>query len=266
MPVRILLGFITILAVLSQPDLQAAATQPAVGQPQIVTVTLTDDGKTIPVAVGQEVRVVLKGDRKQTGWEVGQPHGTALTPVVIGGSYGQAAIPAVEFRADNKGVDDIGDYTFRYNTIAPGVSKLRFVYLYPGGSKPTARTATRLIREFSVIVEVGGKAATQPAPGVALAPKVANQPQMTVLRGTAIPQVDHNAVVDRTKYNMVVEVVGERDNLTRYAVCINPVSSAFIARDHGAKPVVVTGAVEREGDLHIIVPVEIERQHIPKEP
>lgn len=126
-------------------------------QPALV-ITDADNGKTVQARVGQEVRVSLKGERKQTGWEVSQGEGKALRPLKAGGTIGDTPIPALEFTPDKEGVDDIGTYTFRYTAVAKGTSTLRFVYVYPSGSEPTPRTATALVREFSVTVQVGGPA------------------------------------------------------------------------------------------------------------
>jgi hypothetical protein len=68
--------------------------------------------------------------------------GKALTPLTVGGSFGDAKIPAAEFTPDRKGTDDIGTYTFRYRAVSAGTSKLRFVYVYPGGLRPTGRSWT----------------------------------------------------------------------------------------------------------------------------
>lgn len=250
--------FLGCSAAIAAPKEGAAKGAEAQGRIEIVTITDADNNKTVAARVDQEVRVSLKGDRPQTGWEVSQRHGTALAPVIVGGSYGDATIPATEFVPDQQGVEDLGTYTFRYRAIAPGKCTLRFVFVYPGGSRPTARTATKLVREFNVTVDVAGNVATRPATSPADKGGLAGQAQ-TVLTGTAIAQVDHNAVVDRSRYNMILEVVGERDNLTRYAVRINPVSQAFIARDKGAKPVTITGTVEQAGQLKVITPTKIDR-------
>ncbi|HEX8911898.1 MAG TPA: hypothetical protein VF796_06030 [Humisphaera sp.] len=269
-PIRtlVLIAAVAALARPAEPPARAAdidrpATRPST-RPNAVVITLAEDGKRVVAAVRQQVRVSLKGDRRQTGWEVGQPRGTALTPVVVGGTVREAIIPAAEFWPAQDDVDDLGDYDFLDDAIAPGTSELSFAFVYPGGSKPTARIATKRVREFQVTVVVGdaaaGGATSKPAPGVvAVAPAAEGQPQVTVLRGTGIPQVDHNAVVDTAKYNMV----DERDNLTRYAVRANGVSRAFLARYRGAKPVVVTGTVERDGALEVIVPTEVVLQPVP---
>lgn len=87
--------------------------------------------------------------------------------------------------------------------------------------------------------------------------------RLITLEGTAIAQVDHNAIVDRTVYNMILEVVDGNDRLTRYAVRINDVSRQFVAKDKGAKPVIVTGTVESVGALRVITATRIELQRLP---
>jgi|GEM_PF-6502449 len=138
---------------------EAPATRPADAP---VRVTDADNGKTLQAVVGQEVRVSLDGERKQTGWEVRDQQGEALIPLTEGGAIGGTKIPAVEFTPKAAGMDDIGTYTFRYTAVAKGTSSLRFVYVYPGGSKPTDRRKTLLVREFRVTVAVGAPA-TRPA-------------------------------------------------------------------------------------------------------
>lgn len=88
---------------------------------------------------------------------------------------------------------------------------------------------------------------------------------LATLSGGTIPQVDHNAIVDRAKYNMVLEVVDAKDKFTRYAVKINDVSRQFIATDKGAKPVWMTGTVDEVDGLKVITPTQIERQPLPIE-
>jgi hypothetical protein len=107
--------------------------------------------------------------------------------------------------------------------------------------------------------EGGAAAATHPGA------QAASRPAAVVLAGTAIPQVDHNAVLDRSKYILLLEVAGEADAIAKYAVRINDVSTAFIGKDKGAKPVIITGVVTEEGGMKVITPSAIQRQTIPIE-
>jgi hypothetical protein len=88
---------------------------------------------------------------------------------------------------------------------------------------------------------------------------------LVTLRGGMIPQVDHNAIVDRAKYNMVLEVVDAKDKFTRYAVKTNDVSRQFISTDRGSKPVWMTGTIEELDGLKVITPTQIDRQPLPIE-
>jgi hypothetical protein len=94
----------------------------------------------------------------------------------------------------------------------------------------------------------------------------ASQPAAVTLKGTAIPQVDHNAILDRTKYNLLLEVVDEHDRLARVAVKINDVSTAYLTPKRGAAPVTITGTPGTDGPLQTITPTAIIPQPTPIEP
>ena len=123
-------------------------------QPKVLTITLTDDGKTIPAILHQKVTLSLQGDQTGAGWEADLPQGRSLLPLTEGGAINDFKIPALEFSPAKPDSEDIGTYCFRYQAAAPGSTTLNFSYLSPGGSKPTERTATQLLRKFAVTVDV----------------------------------------------------------------------------------------------------------------
>ena len=116
-------------------------------------------------------------------------------------------------------------------------------------------------RDLSRIPVTFGSQNTVDVGEIAVEPQPAASPDAghsVTLRGTAIPQVDHNALVDRTKYNIVLEVVDEHDKYTQYAVRINDISRQHIASYRGGTGVAITGSVEAEGNLKVITPTRIE--------
>lgn len=117
-----------------------------------ITITEKEGGTTVVATVAQEVRITLKGDRKQTGWEPSHVEGDALAPIKVGGSFGGAPTPITEFTAAEAGSKEIGDYTFRYRAAKVGTSKLRFVFMYPYGGEGRDRSVA--IREMTVTVQV----------------------------------------------------------------------------------------------------------------
>ncbi len=124
----------------------------AEGQPLVITEEA--NGKTVDALVGQTIEVRLEGERPRTGWEASAPEGVAVQregarPGEVGAS------PTLVFTAKPGAADKAtGTYAFRYKAVKPGQSKLRVVYVSPGGPEPTIRRATALVREFIVTVRV----------------------------------------------------------------------------------------------------------------
>ncbi|MBM4036513.1 MAG: protease inhibitor I42 family protein [Planctomycetes bacterium] len=115
---------------------------------RLLAITERDNGRTLDAAVGQPIEVRLVGDRPATGWEADVPEGGAVQR--------DAASPRLLF-TPKPGADDksVGTYTFRYRAVKPGQSKLRVVYVSPGGpGAPIRRRATALIKEFIVTIRV----------------------------------------------------------------------------------------------------------------
>ncbi len=130
----------------------SAAPKPDDPPPPLI-VTEADAGKTLAATVGQAISVRLIGDQPRTGWEASAVEGAVLRkghqPGERGVSQGCQFTPTA-----NAANPEAGTYAFEYLAVTKGRSQLRFVYVYPGGPKPVPRSATKLVREFKVIIEV----------------------------------------------------------------------------------------------------------------
>ncbi|HSI32507.1 MAG TPA: protease inhibitor I42 family protein [Tepidisphaeraceae bacterium] len=137
---------LTLVALLSLPTRAADAPKPLV-------ITEADAGKTLDAKVGQVIDVVLVGDQPRTGWEAGALQGPVQRVGHQKGDRGAVASP--DF-APKEGAADkaVGTYTFHYAAVAPGKVEMRFTYIFPGGPVPTARDASKRVKELRVTVNV----------------------------------------------------------------------------------------------------------------
>jgi len=111
-----------------------------------VVVTEDPNVKTVKVKVGQTVEVRLVSDKKLEGWEGGSaPAKSALST--------NGDRPRFH-PAPNAAEESVGTYLFSYTATGEGSVKLDFKLLGPSGPTVTRRDATRLIRGFSITVEV----------------------------------------------------------------------------------------------------------------
>jgi RNA polymerase sigma factor (sigma-70 family) len=131
----------------------AVPVKPAAPVEQKSKFTAADNGKTVPVPVGQIIEIVLLNGREGAGWE---------------GSASEITGPSVErvnklrrgncdsFTAEKVPTPDttIGMYIYRYRAVKAGVSTIRLVQLYPSGPVPNPRWATQFISEFKLTVDV----------------------------------------------------------------------------------------------------------------
>lgn len=121
---------------------------------RLLVILERDNGKTLDARVGQPIEVRLQGDRPGTGWEANAPEGAAVQRE--GAQRGEVGVlPQTLFIPRPDATDKaLGTYTFRYRAVRPGQSRLRVVYVSPGGPFPMPRRATALVKEFIVTVRV----------------------------------------------------------------------------------------------------------------
>lgn len=119
-----------------------------------LVITEADAGKTIRLELGRSIEVRLEGTEPATGWEAAAVEGKVV--VRDGARPGELNVSqSPKFTPARDAADKaIGTYAFRYRTVDPGTSKLRFVYVSPGGPEPVKRSATRLVRQMRVTIEV----------------------------------------------------------------------------------------------------------------
>lgn len=128
-------------------------------------ITEEANGRTVEATVGQLIEVRLEGDRPRTGWEASAPEGEAVQ--TLGARPGERGRPPQAVFTPKPGAQDeaIGTYAFHYRAVKPGQSRLRVVYVFPGGPEPTIRSATELVKEFVVTVNVTAPLAAKEKPG-----------------------------------------------------------------------------------------------------
>lgn len=137
----------------------AAAAAPVVTK--TVTITEVDNAKTVQATVGQRVAIHLEGTEPATGWEAGAVQGQSILrvggqPGEVNVSQGPVFTPAKDARNEA-----IGTYSFFYTAVGEGRSTLRVTYVSPGGPRPIRRLATKLVKEFTVTIEVSAAPAAK---------------------------------------------------------------------------------------------------------
>jgi len=111
-----------------------------------VVVTEDPNVKTVKVKVGQTVNVRLVSNKKLQGWESGSA--PAKSTLTANGDRPRFS------PAPNAADESVGTYLFSYTATGEGSVNLDFKLLSPSGPTVTRRTATELVREFSITVEV----------------------------------------------------------------------------------------------------------------
>ena len=165
---------VTITVVPDDPPQPTSEKKPLV-------ITRADNGKTIPVRVGQTFEIRLKGARAKTAWEyVGRATGPPVRPmkgalVPAEGAADRAGEPVCPVRlvkgalVPAKGAADpaIGTYVFRFRAVAAGRETITIHYVYPSGPGVTTRRRTQVRGRFTVTVDVKPDATRrQPSAGL----------------------------------------------------------------------------------------------------
>ncbi|MDD4890822.1 MAG: protease inhibitor I42 family protein [Phycisphaerae bacterium] len=123
--------------------------EPAPADAQLV-ITNADNGKTVTARVGQTIRVELKGDRANMGWE----GGIARISTVLAHT-GPKNVTSDEFQPAVGATDpSVGLYVFLYKAIGEGEQAMEFDYIAPGGPNLTERLRSKRIDTFKVTVKV----------------------------------------------------------------------------------------------------------------
>lgn len=145
----ILVGCMSSITQAEPENENSNAIQPA----KPLVITEAHHNQTVRVPIGKVIHVHLMGELPKTGWEARSVSGPVERFGAQKGELNVSQTP--EFTpAKNARDQAIGTYLFRYVAKTKGMSKLQFVYVYPGGPTPTRRSATKLVREFKVNVEV----------------------------------------------------------------------------------------------------------------
>jgi hypothetical protein len=177
-----IVALLTLVALCGASALAADA--PPRGPVKTLDIVEADSGKTLPAVVGQAIDVRLEGSDPRCGWEASPVDGAVVRR---NGRPGDKNVPAeVDFTpAPNAPNAEAGTYVFHYVADKPGRAELRFAYLSPSGPVPTARSATKLIKQMAVTIEVAdvlpaGKPAQPPAPPPAQSPATGELQQLRV--------------------------------------------------------------------------------------
>ncbi|HEX8911051.1 MAG TPA: hypothetical protein VF796_01740 [Humisphaera sp.] len=143
------------LFALHAPAARSAANDPARQvEAGPMTITEADAGKVVRAKVGQPIEVRLEGTEAKTGWEASAVEGAVEREGAKPGERGVCQDVVFTPTKDAKNPEH-GTYAFRYVAKRAGRAELRFVYVYPGGPVPVPRTATKLVKQVRVTVEVG---------------------------------------------------------------------------------------------------------------
>lgn len=126
-------------------------TAPAPVVSEAVKFTAADEGRTVTVQMGRTFEFSLPNGRAGAGWER-----STITGTSVADANPTRRNACDQFMAEKPPAADatVGTYTFRYKAVSPGTSKIRVVQVTPGGPVPKPQTATQVLGEFMLTVDV----------------------------------------------------------------------------------------------------------------